>query len=123
MRTTTLLVLLCFSTFLASFTSVSAENTIQYRVTAHYSQKIDQLYLRGSRCGLNWYNGLKMNKLQDHSWTVDLNCNQDVDQIEMKVLINDTDWMEGANAVGKVGGASWNIIEIYPWFYTTKGTL
>lgn len=38
----------------------------------------------------------------------------------MKVLINNQEWMIGANAAGKV---SQNSADIYPWFFTREGSL
>ena len=90
----------------------------QFRVTAHYPSGLlsGGLWLRGDRCGLNWYVGQPMTKVTADSWQLDLVCQDDVSQMEMKALINnDNDWMNGASHRVTVS-PKYTSTDMYPYF-------
>lgn len=89
-------------------------------ISAHYPKKVSSLYLRGDGCGLNWESGVKMDHDGDSTWNVLVNCDEER-MLEVKVLVNDKDWMLGSNH--HVDVSSVNASAMYPWFYTYKGTL
>ena len=69
----------------------------QFTVTSMYSGSLDNLYLRGSACGLSWNKGMAMQKVNSTSFTIDLQCKDSENYLEMKVLTNDQQWMVGVN--------------------------
>ena len=85
------------------------------RVTVRYPATENSLFLRGSGCGLSWDAGLPLTRSAATAWELDLpGCRF---PIEVKALLNDSQWMRGANAV--VSGES---ATVYPWFHETQGT-
>lgn len=108
----------------------SSKITIQVK----YPKLLSSMYIRGSSCGLNWNSGLKMNanvvsSQSDYSWTYDIDCKEATD-CEIKVLVNDKDWMLGSNHhipstlfQDDTNSSMSNTDTFFPWFYTTKGSL
>ena len=128
--------------FLVVFLSV-INCVVGKRVTiqAWYPKKLGSLTLRGNNCGLNWDKGMEMTyssstvNLKSSSlrgnvnttavayiYSATVDCS--VDQLEVKVLVDDTIWMIGANhhINNVLTGEDNRKEEIYPWFYTFKGT-
>ena len=97
--------------------------THQLTVTAHYPADTLEapLYLRGNGCGLNWDSGLRMSEVSHTDQAVTLQCQATETVIEMKVLVGDDTWMQGANqrVDTTVAGGK---VDMYPWFYKVEGT-
>lgn len=96
-------------------------------IEAVYPKDVGNLFLRGSDCGLNWDNGIRMQKestKDGFKWSQNVECGEAVKgPLEVKVLINDDHWMLGANAFVDVSKNSTGSSEIFPWFYTYSGSL
>ncbi|KAL9641786.1 hypothetical protein ABK040_011772 [Willaertia magna] len=86
--------------------------------------------LRGNIYPLSWQHGISLNYNQStDSYDINLDFNlNDLKQLilEVKVLINDKDWMIGPNAEFKFENLMANrnyIVKLFPWFYTTEGSI
>jgi hypothetical protein len=134
----------------------------QLVVTAFYPRPLSSLYLRGNadNCGLNWSQGVKMTPSiidnfqstgqKAYAWTAELICTAPSSgtNIEMKVLIDDSHWMLGANHHFSISPTTTNtsIVDVtaknssgladtvkvdsnpltdsmFPWFFTCEGSL
>ena len=85
------------------------------KVTVRYPATENPLFLRGSGCGLSWDAGLPLTRVSDTAWELELSgCDS---AIEVKALLNDSQWMRGANAVVSSSSST-----VYPWFHATEGT-
>ena len=71
--------------------------------------------LRGDNCNLTWSKVVPMKKMGKDTWSTALLSPIDT-KISCKVLINDHDWMMGANHVFTVSGSSSANTTIYPSF-------
>ena len=71
--------------------------------------------LRGDNCNLTWSRGVAMKKVDTDTWSVALLCPTGV-RISCKALINDSDWMMGANHIFIVSDGSSTNTTIYPSF-------
>jgi len=113
-----------FFSFIASISSVEG---VSKTVEAIYPKDVGNLFLRGSDCGLNWDSGIRMQKeaIKDgFKWTQVVQCDTSLKApLEVKVLINDNQWMLGANAFINMNSNSTGASEIYPWFFTYSGSL
>lgn len=120
-----------FSLLVGVAYGVSRTVTLQ----AHYPRPVSSLYLRGNGlCGLNWNSGIQMkshgqtNSTGGYLWDISINC--DIAQVkktglELKVLIDDKTWMLGSNHHIRFDSDDQTTLvdDIYPWFYTYKGSL
>ena len=70
-----------------------------FTVTTMYPKDLNNLYLRGSGCGLSWSSGLNMSKVNKTSFSAELMCKDTENHLEMKVLRDDKGWMMGTNHV------------------------
>jgi predicted alpha/beta superfamily hydrolase len=70
------------------------------------------LYLRGDGGGLSWDKGVEMDHTGTDQWSVCVSAGN----IQVKPLISDTNWANGANSYIPAGGSF-----VYPWFYRTNG--
>jgi predicted alpha/beta superfamily hydrolase len=113
------------------FCLVSYAASKQVTVKALYPRKVNSMYLRGDSCGLNWDKGVKMSLTTSATanstadgfvYSASVNCNDATAKLEAKVLIDDSTWMIGSNHHVTVAKDQ-QIEEIYPWFYTSKGSL
>lgn len=111
---------------------VAAVASTDIEVIAHYPNTLPAnsfLSLRGDSCGLNWDTGVKMISrivTQDHvQYSATISCtDSSSSNLEVKVLINDKTWMIGSNHHISISSAAGNGTDhMYPWFFTTKGTL
>lgn len=116
MAGTALTGLLSLTSLLAVVSLRSLEVNVVYPES---SIGLSSMFLRGSSCGLNWSNGVKMHKTRQDTWTASVECEKD-SVVELKALINDRTWMIGANhhVNFESDGAS---TTIYPWFSTYQG--
>lgn len=97
-------------------------------ISAHYPRGLTGgLTLRGDGCGLNWNEGMRMTNTAQNSghyiWQVDIDCDLSVSKLEMKVLVNDNTWMLGSNHHINFKSSDKPVLDIFPWFYTSQGTL
>lgn len=111
----------------------------QVTIQALYPKKLTSLYLRGDNCGLSWDKGIKLNlassfQTQPINGTVAgegyvysgvITCSSATSKVEVKVLVEDKTWMIGSNHhINIQASTTDNLVEqIYPWFYTSKGSL
>lgn len=115
---------------LVALLAVLAQGAVQQvTITAAYPKKLaGSVYLRGDGCGLNWDKGLAMeihtlrgsNNATDgaYAYSATVNCDASTKALEVKVLLNDKQWMLGANhRISTLSGEQM----MYPWFYATKG--
>ena len=100
-----------------------------YNITieAKYPRKLRSLFIRGSGCSLNWDKGMEMIPEQTidgvFKWTYTVNTSN-CDDLEIKVLVDDSTWMLGANHHVKMNDSNEkNVDVIFPWFYTYSGAL
>ena len=56
------------------------------------------LTIRGDACNLTWNKGAKINKNGEDTWMTSFLC-EDNKKVSVKVLLNDTVWMMGANQI------------------------
>lgn len=74
------------------------------------------IYLRGDNCNLTWTKGVPLKKTAANTWATSMLCPNDV-AINVKLLINDTKWMMGANYNFMIkANESSPTITIYPSF-------
>jgi predicted alpha/beta superfamily hydrolase len=91
-------------------------------VVAKYPEmKAGSFFLRGDSCDLNWETGVAMAQVDNSTWTATIDCPSPSTTVEMKVLVNDNDWMLGANH--HADPAKESTTTVFPWFYTYQGTL
>jgi len=100
-------------------------NALTLTVTVKYPQNqvgSSQLYLRGDNLGLSWSEGELLEYDNDNSWSVTLEYDSSHagEQLQMKVLVDDTTWQLGANSQVEVPSESSSVI-LYPFFYSTTG--
>jgi len=75
--------------------------------------------VRGSACGLSWNSGMKLDKQSTDTWSVDVNCDGDVQDLQAKILIGDQQWSLGANTVCDLSDGQ--DCELFPWFFNSNG--
>ena len=61
-----------------------------------------------------------MVQLNSSTWAVAIDCPDNMKSFELKVLIDDKDWMLGGNHHANVNETS---TTLYPWFFTFQGSL
>jgi predicted alpha/beta superfamily hydrolase len=103
----------------------------QVTIRALYPRKLSALYLRGDSCGLSWDKGIKMNvattaqnnvTADGYIYSASISCTEATNKLEVKVLVDDSVWMIGSNHhVTSVKDQQ--VEDLYPWFYTSKGSL
>ena len=59
-----------------------------------------------------------MTQVSSTEWQTTLQCTSQ--NVELKVLVGDTQWMVGANAIASPAAGAF---EMYPWFNNAAGTL
>lgn len=78
-------------------------------------QSSSKIYLRGDNCNLNWSKGIELTKVSANTWNINISCAVNVSvKISIKLLVNDTVWMLGANHVFTVNSTE---VKVYPSFY------
>jgi predicted alpha/beta superfamily hydrolase len=106
---------------------IASVEGITKTIEAVYPKDVGNLFLRGSDCGLNWDQGIRMEKSTiagGFKWSQSVNCASTFKgPLEAKVLISDDRWMLGANAFIDVSTNSTSASEIFPWFFTYSGSL
>lgn len=106
---------------------VASVHGVTKTIEAIYPKDVGNLFLRGSDCGLNWDSGIRMQKGSTpggFKWTQTVECSASAqDPLEVKVLIDDSHWMLGANAFINLASNSTGAAEVYPWFFTYTGSL
>lgn len=112
--------LLSLAAVFFSFSCIVASKTIEVL----YPKKLSSMYLRGNDCDLNWDKGVAMSPeafADGYKWKYTLNCSgKNISSLEVKVLINDNQWMLGSNHHVTFKSDEADII--YPWFSTYVGT-
>eukprot|EP01038_Epipyxis_sp_PR26KG_P018891 gene18891-26749_t len=95
-------------------------------INAYYPSKLPSLFLRGDNCGLSWDKGLEMThsiSSTGNLWSTEISCDSESKkQLELKVLIQDKDFMLGANHHVIISESNSSEV-IYPWFHTYSGSL
>eukprot|EP01031_Cornospumella_fuschlensis_P036248 gene36248-43972_t len=100
-------------------------------ISALYPKQLPSLFLRGDGCGLNWDNGVKMdmqqvatglNATSHFAYTHTVLCPDSTSKLELKVLIDDKQWMIGANHHVNLATVD-KVDSLYPYFFTYKGSL
>lgn len=100
-------------------------------ISALYPKQLPSVFLRGDNCGLNWDNGVKMdvqqvasanNATSHFKYTHTVLCSETTSKLELKVLIDDKQWMIGANHHVDVATSDKGDT-LYPYFFTNKGSL
>lgn len=83
-----------------------------------------QIYLRGDNCNLTWTKGVPVKKIGTDNWATAMLCPTDV-KINVKVLVNDTKWMMGANHQFIVSTANpdSSTVTIFPCFNPTANKI
>lgn len=127
---TTNLALLLFVYFSCFFAiTVASKKTIT--VQAHYPKSLNNLFLRGNLCGLNWNSGVAMkfqglnNSTGGYLWNLEVACDATEVQkggLEVKVLISDKTWMLGSNHHVAIQQDTLTVDDIFPWFFTYHGS-
>jgi hypothetical protein len=107
---------------LPAFAAVATAGSVS--ISAHYPGPsfFPGLSVRGSdACGLNWEAGLSMTRESSNSpnFSINLDCEASVDQIEFKVLVDDSTWEQGSNHHISVKTTS--SVDVYPWFNSKSG--
>ena len=86
------------SLFFLSTIAVSFISATSFTVNVNYPTT-SSLYLRGSACGLNWSKGVKLSQVSSTKYQAKVNCQPSEAKLEVKVLVNDNQWMIGANHI------------------------
>ena len=85
------------------------------------------LFVRGSGCGLNWNSGRYLYPSEKSTlWTIELDCDDTIPILEVKVLVHDRIWMLGANHRIEFVTNNTGVLTtstMYPWFYSRHGSL
>ncbi len=84
-------------------------------VRVHYPAGTRTLSLRGSAFPFNWATGNPMTLGADDTWT--LTTTKATGSLELKPLLDDTNWSRGPNYTVVAG----TTIDLYPHFFTTNG--
>jgi predicted alpha/beta superfamily hydrolase len=123
---------------LSYLTGINAARQINVR--AYYPKKVSSLYLRGDECGLNWDKGVQMTvssftvasesssnstSTTGYVYYAAVSCSENLSKFEVKVLVDDRTWMIGANHHVSIDSTqqTTQMESVYPWFYTSKGSL
>ncbi len=119
------LFLIAFTTIFCSCFQINQSpshhlNAVYTVFTALYPQSnltaSSQIFLRGDNCNLNWNKGVSLKKTGLDTWSTSILCPVDT-KISVKLLVNDTKWMMGANYVFTISASqSSPNITIYPSF-------
>eukprot|EP00708_Paratrimastix_pyriformis_P003523 GAFH01002305.1.p1 GENE.GAFH01002305.1~~GAFH01002305.1.p1 ORF type:complete len:279 (+),score=11.65 GAFH01002305.1:37-837(+) len=82
------------------------------------------VFIRGDLCGLSWDVGTILTHKGNDNWESTLHCTaSDAGKtISMKVLVDDSQWQVGTNDQFIVPTRSGGVAELYPWFFTSKGS-
>jgi hypothetical protein len=80
-----------------------------------------RLTIRGDQLGLNWNQGQYLQKIGKDTWNIILPFSTDNVLFQFKILVNDQQWMIGANAQIQIPSYSFNST-VFPYFYSASGT-
>lgn len=78
------------------------------------------LSMRGDHCKLNWTKGVPLKRTANDTWSTALLCEEGV-LIQVKLLLNDSSWMFGKNAVFSTDAGK--TVSLYPSFKPTANAV
>lgn len=117
--------LACATALLMALAGVSTVSCVKLSISVRYddgSGSPKSLYVRGSACGLSWDSGAPLQADGAGSFSISLSCDDQVSELQYKVLVEDQVWQVGANEVAKLSDSPPTHVS-FPWFYATNGTL
>eukprot|EP00045_Choanoeca_perplexa_P004733 m.40188 g.40188 ORF g.40188 m.40188 type:complete len:372 (+) comp12731_c1_seq1:847-1962(+) len=101
---------------------LSAVTFAQVQVIVKYPQENlspgDYISIRGAGYGLSWSNGKRAASVGDNTWSLTLP--NSTGPLQLKALVNDNIWQQGANAVIVPSSPTFNFT-VYPWFGSQAG--